>query len=93
MSFVISGSVLEGALGTGYFKTDPIYLPFFNGDWWSVQIQRLAHIPQSGGNNVTQTYELRVGQNGYDGNDGNKIKYKGVVSMSLATGVFADSAP
>jgi hypothetical protein len=86
MSFVISGSVLEGALGTGYFKTDPIYLPFFNGDWWSVQIQRLAHIPQSGGNNVTQTYELRVGQNGYDGNDGNKIKYKGVVSMSLATG-------
>ena len=33
--------------GTNVAITDPIYLPFFNGDWWSVQIQRKNHIAQS----------------------------------------------
>ena len=83
MSFVISGSVAQGASGTGYFKSPPIYLPFFNGDFWSVQFQRLTHISQSTENETAQTFELRVGQIGYDGYDGNSIKYTGITTMSF----------
>ena len=85
MSFVFSGSVAEGAESPGYFKSDPIYLPFYNKKWWSVQFQRLTHTA-SNHNNFLNTYELRVAQKGDDGAD-NFVKYEGLVTMSMGSNV------
>jgi hypothetical protein len=51
-------------------STSSLYLPFFNGDWWSVMINRSGSI---GGNN---TFTLYAGNKlYYDGYDGNQIGY------------------
>ena len=70
--------------GTNVAITDPIYLPFFNGDWWSVQIQRKNHIAQSGQNNVVNHWELRTANNIYDGYDGNQIGFQASQSFTRA---------
>ncbi len=76
LQFVLDGSTVA--------VTDPIYLPFFNGDWWSVQIQRKNHIAQSGQDNIVNHWELRTANNIYDGYDGNQIGFQGVQSFTRA---------
>ena len=83
MQFVISGSTSEGGLGAGYFETEPITLPFFNNDWWSVQLQRKTHISQSVQNSTLNEYELKVANNIYDGYDGNQIGFQGSASITM----------
>jgi hypothetical protein len=55
-----------------------IYQPFFNGDWWTVQLDRT-----SGSND---TFNLYAGSKGYyDGYDGNQILYLASSSVSITT--------
>jgi hypothetical protein len=55
-----------------------IYQPFFNGDWWAVQLDRT-----SGSND---TFNLYAGSKGYyDGYDGNQILHLASSSVSVAT--------
>ena len=96
MSFVISGSTADGATsyngGAAYcFVTDPIYLPFYNKEWWTVQIQRKTHLSASNENNNFNEYELRVGQNIYEGYDGNEIGWVGSSSLEM-TGTLPSSS-
>jgi hypothetical protein len=85
MSFVISASTAEGGSGGGHYISSPIYLPFYNENWWTVQLQRMVNIQTSSQNNLSNTYELRVGQNIYDGYDGNQIGWEGSSSIVLGT--------
>jgi hypothetical protein len=55
-----------------------IYQPFFNGDWWSIQLDRT-----SGSNDI---FTLYAGSKGYyDGYDGNQILYLDSSSISVPT--------
>ena len=83
MQFIISGSVAEGAKSPGYFESDPITLPFFDGGWWSVQLQRKTHLSASNQNNNTNEYELKVANNIYDGYDGNQVGFTGSTSITM----------
>ena len=100
MSFVISGSIDEGAgyyrdiAGTFYancYVTDPIYLPFYNKGWWTVQIQRMTHLSASNEDNTLNEYELKVGQNIYDGYDGNQIGWLASSSLRMIDGKVSQS--
>ncbi len=52
-------------LSPNYSNTASLYLPFFNGDWWSIMLNRSG-----------STYTLYAGSKGYyDGYDGNQILY------------------
>ena len=77
LSFRISAS---GA--GGYRESTPISLPFFNDDWWSVQLQRKTHISASNQDNTDNEFELRVANNIYDGYDGNQIGFQGVSTLT-----------
>jgi hypothetical protein len=90
MSFVIKGDLAEGASVGGYYKSPHIYLPFYNGDWWSVQIQRMNHYSASV-NSLENNYELRVGQKGYEGYDGNQLLYSGITTIGDSNGIVSSS--
>jgi len=57
----------------GYFYSCSIYAPFFDGNWWSVMINRsgsFGNDPNSG----AHTFTLFAGNKGYyDGYDGNQV--------------------
>ncbi len=75
MRFFLSGSSADG----GVMMSDPIYLPFFDGGWWSVLLQRDAH---SNASNAITTYTLYAKNKIYDGWDGNSIGFEGSASIS-----------
>jgi len=67
------------------YSTDPtvsasIYLPFFNGDWWSVMVNR------SGSN-----FTLFTADNIYNGDDGFIIGYTGSATASATTSSWVNS--
>jgi len=67
------------------YSTNPtvsasIYLPFFNGDWWSVMVTR------SGSN-----FSLFAADNIYNGNDGFIIGYTGSATASATTSSWINS--
>lgn len=76
-----SGSILDPQYqyGTlrftvdGFTTTSSVYLPFFNNDWWSVQINRTS----------ADDFELLVGNKIYSGSDGSQIGF--IASSSHAT--------
>ena len=86
LHLIISGSKDQGAEGNGWYISPAIYGPFYNKDWWSVQVQRKTHLSASV-NNVSNEYELLVGQKGYEGADNNKIKYLYSSSITMGTAV------
>ncbi len=86
MQFIIEGDVAEGAIAPGYFESDPISLPFFDGGWWSVQLQRKIHLSASNEDNNANIYELKVANNIYDGYDGNQIGFQGSTSIIMNGG-------
>jgi hypothetical protein len=72
------GTLTFDVKGTG-FDTASLYLPFFNGDWWSIMINRSGSIGSS-------TFTLYAGNKlYYDGYDGNQIGY--LKSSSLNSSV------
>jgi hypothetical protein len=62
------GTLTLDTKGNG-LETASLYLPFFNGDWWSIMINRSGSIGSS-------TFTLNAGNKlYYDGYDGNQIGY------------------
>jgi len=53
-----------------------VYLPFYNGGWWSVLINRL---------NVGPTYSLYVKDKNYEGEDGNTLGFQASSSVVVIT--------
>jgi len=76
LRFYISGNIADG----GYVFSSPISLPFFDGGWWSVMLQRDQH-PGVDTNNLNTTYSLYVANKTYDSNEGNVIGY--IASSSI----------
>ena len=78
LNFFISGSnspnetVLSGS---------GIYLPFFDGGWWSVMLQRDQHLATNL-NGTNTTYTLSAANNIYNGDDGDQIGFVGGTSAS-----------
>ena len=77
LRFYLSGSAADG----GVAISDDIELPFFDGGWWTVLLQRDQHVSASNNNQGT-TYTLYAGNKLDNGWDGNSIGWTGSVSMS-----------
>jgi len=58
-----------------------IYLPFFDGGWWSVLV-----------NNTGNSSSFYAKNKIYEGYDGNAIGFQGSGSVNLSTGTFASSS-
>lgn len=76
LRFYLSGSSLEG----GFAQSEDIFLPFFDGGWWSVMLQRNTH-PSSSQNDQNTTYTLYAANKIYNGYDGDIIGYVGSSSL------------
>lgn len=81
LRFYMSASTADG----GVQISDDIYLPFFDGGWWSVLLQRDIH---TNDNNAATTYTLFAANKQVDGWDGNSLGFTGSVSMSSAATAF-----
>ena len=81
LRFYMSASVADG----GVQISDDIYLPFFDGGWWSVLLQRDVH---TNDNNDATTYTLFAANKQVDGWDGNSLGFSASVSMSSAAIAF-----
>ena len=79
LTFHLSGSIANGGVKT----TTPISLPFFDGNWWSVQLQRLTHLSASNQDSTAVTYQLKTANNIYEGYDGNQIGFTGTETLSI----------
>jgi len=77
LNFVISGS-------NGYISSSNIYLPFFDGDWWTLMLRRNNHISSSGENNQNVNYDLFVKNKIYEGIDGYKLGFQGSSSITVS---------
>jgi hypothetical protein len=76
LRFFLSGS-------NGYINTTPLYLPFFNGDWWNVKLNRETgslRLSQTGSNN---TYTLSTKNSIYDGYNGVSVGFEGSTSLFI----------
>jgi hypothetical protein len=72
--------VLKFWLSGSASASSDIYLPFFDGNWWSIMLQRNQH-NEYNNNNLDVTYTLYAKSKIYDGYDGNKIGYQGSSSL------------
>ena len=81
LRFYMSASTADG----GVQISDDIELPFFDGGWWSVLLQRDQH---TNDNNLATTYTLFAANKQVDGWDGNSLGWSGSVSMSSADESF-----
>ncbi len=77
MQFYISGAAADG----GNAISDPIYLPFYDGGWWSVLLQRNEHVAYTNNSNRV-TYTLYAKNKIYNGWDGNSIGFEGSASIN-----------
>ena len=77
LRFYISGAASNG----GVAVSDDIELPFFDGGWWSVLLQRDAHVSASEHSQST-TWTLFAANKQDNGWDGNSIGWTGSVSIS-----------
>ena len=76
LRFFLSGS-------NGYINTIPLYLPFFNGDWWNVKLNRETgslRLNQTGSNN---TYTLSSKNSIYNGYNGISVGFEGSASLFI----------
>ena len=76
MKLYISGAAADG----GNAISDPIYLPFYDGGWWSVLLQRNEHVAYTNNSNRV-TYTLYAKNKIYNGNDGNSLGFQGSASI------------
>jgi hypothetical protein len=84
LRFYLSGSAAEG----GYAVSDDIYLPFFDGEWWSVMLQRNVHASASQSSDYI-TYTLYAADKIYNGYDGNTMGYIGSSSIDVDGSSFS----
>ena len=76
LRFYISASVADGGVQT----SSDIYLPFFDGGWWSILLQRDQHVGYNN-NTVPTNYTLFAANKQDNGWDGNSIGFTGSVSI------------
>jgi hypothetical protein len=81
LRFYMSASTADG----GVQISNDISLPFFDGGWWSVLLQRDTHTNDSAD---ATTYTLFAANKQVDGWDGNSLGWSGSVSMSSANVAF-----
>lgn len=77
LRFFLSGS-------QGYAKTSPLYLPFFNGDWWNIKLNRETgslRLNQTGSDN---TYTLSAKNSIYNGYNGVNVGFEGSTSLFIS---------
>jgi len=78
LRFYISGSSAGGGITT-YKSSSDIYLPFFDGGWWNVMLQRNT---VSDNPATTITYSLYAANKIYDENEGYTLGYIGSASFT-----------
>ena len=83
LRFYMSASTADG----GIQISDDIELPFFDGGWWSVLLQRDRHVDYTDNTKPT-TYTLFVANKQVNGYDGNSLGWSGSVSMSSIPQAF-----
>ena len=76
MRLVMSGS-------QGYNYSEPIYLPLFNGNWWSILLYRETGSLGTYGNVISNTYSLVVKNSIYTGEDGTSIGFQASSSIHV----------
>jgi hypothetical protein len=81
LNFIINGN-------GGYIKSPDIYLPFFDGGWWSIMLKRDTHASASTEDVQSITYSLYAKNKIYTGEDGYKLGFQG--SSSLTVNGFID---
>ena len=67
----------------GYINTAPIYLPFFDGNWWNVKLNRETgslRLNQTGSDN---TYTLAAKNSIYNGYSGTDAGFEGLTSIFI----------
>ena len=67
-----------------YISSSKISLPFYNGDWWSVMINRNKNTPIANYN----TYEIISKDKIYNGWDGDQLGFQGSSSLQTTDGTF-----
>ena len=78
LRFSLSGSSIQG----GYATSNDIYLPFFDGGWWNVMLQRNVHASSSQSSSQIE-YTLYAANKIYNGYDGDIIGYIGSSSINV----------
>jgi hypothetical protein len=76
LRFFLSGS-------SGYINTTPLYLPFFNGNWWNIKLNReigSLRLNQTGSDN---TYTLSTKNSIYNGYNGISVGFEGSTSLFI----------
>jgi hypothetical protein len=68
-----------------YTSSADIYLPFFDGEWWSIMLKRDKHLAE-GDDLQTVTYSLYAKNKIYDGVDGYELGFQGSSSITIDGG-------
>jgi hypothetical protein len=76
LNFIINGN-------GGYIISSNIYLPFFDGGWWSVMLKRDTHASASNEDLQTITYSLYAKNKIYTGEDGYELGFQGSSSITI----------
>ena len=73
-----------------YIQSSPIQLPFFDGGWWSVMLQRNKNVLYGDGNDENITYTLYAANKLYDSEEGNTIGFIGSSSIQINGLLYPD---
>ena len=79
LRFYLSGSAAQ-TNNNGYYQSSDIYLPFFDGGWWDIMLQRS---PSNNGITSNVTYNVYAANKIYDENEGYQLGFIGSASFSI----------
>ena len=79
LRFYISGSAAQTS-NNGYYQSSDIYLPFFDGGWWNIMLQRS---PYDAGAVSNITYNIYAANKIYDENEGYQLGFIGSASFTI----------
>ena len=85
LRFYISASSADG----GVQVSNDLELPFFDGGWWSILLQRNQH---TNDNSIATTYTLFAANKQSDGWDGNSIGWTGSISLDSTSKLSMNTA-
>jgi hypothetical protein len=80
LRFYLSGSAAQTS-NNGYYQSSGIYLPFFDGGWWNIMLQRS---PYNAAAANTVTYNIYAANKIYDENEGYQLGFIGSASFTIA---------
>jgi hypothetical protein len=79
LKFYISGTAAQTS-NNGYYQSSDIYLPFFDGGWWNIMLQRS---PYSSSASEIVTYSIYAANKIYDENEGYQLGFIGSASFNI----------